>query len=59
MFYLILTFCTTAAMDNCTTYQVEKFSTEQQCDVMTDIYTQTLGEGPNQNYRLECIYDPV
>lgn len=54
MFFLILTLCTTAAMDDCQVYAVNEHPTEKQCVRVADIYRQTLGEGPDSNYRLEC-----
>lgn len=54
MFYLILTVCTTAAMDDCEVYTVNQHPTEQRCEVLADVYRQTLGDG---HYRLECKQD--
>lgn len=57
MFYLILTFCTTAAMDDCTTYQMGRMPTEQQCQALASVHRQILEDGPDRNYRLECKQD--
>ena len=54
MFYLILTLCTTAAMDECQVYAVNQHPNEQRCEVLAGVYRQTLGDG---HYRLECKQD--
>jgi hypothetical protein len=56
MFFLILTVCASAAMDDCQVYSVQKLRTEKQCEVMAGIHRQVLGDGPDNNYRLECVY---
>lgn len=56
MFFLILTFCTSAAMDDC---QVESFGPHEnlrQCQVMMDVQRQVLGGERENNYRLVCEY---
>jgi hypothetical protein len=57
MFFLIFTACTTAAMDDCQVYSVSQHLGERQCLVMADIYRDTLGDGPDKNYRLECVLE--
>lgn len=54
MFYLILTLCTTAAMDDCEVRSLNKTATESQCMTVADVYRRTLG--PERNYRIECEY---
>lgn len=58
MFFLILTLCATPDMADCETKSVQKLANLKQCEVMSEIYSQILGDGPNRNYRLECIFDP-
>lgn len=57
MFFLILTVCATAAMDNCQTYSLGSHRNEAQCLSAADIYRKTLGDGADTNYRIECETD--
>lgn len=57
MIALIVTLCTSAAMTDCTVYSLGNFKTTQQCRAVADIHRDVLGEGPKQNYRLECQTD--
>ena len=57
MFFLILTACATAAMDDCQVYSVSRHQTEAQCMVVADVYRRTLGDGPDKSYRIECLDD--
>lgn len=36
--------------------RLNKHESERQCMAVSDIYRQTLGDGPDKNYRLECEY---
>ena len=55
MIFLILTVCTTAALDDCQVYQLGRTETAQQCEAVADIYRDTLGRDGDLNYRLECV----
>jgi hypothetical protein len=55
MIFLILTFCTTAALDDCEVHQLGRTESVQQCEAVADIYRDTLGREGDLNYRLECV----
>ena len=51
---LIIWLCATAAMDDCQVQRVGEPLPATQCETMKKVYAQTLGTGPEQNYRIEC-----
>lgn len=55
MFFLMMTVCASAAMTDCHFHSVVDTKTRQQCEVVADIYRDTMGDKPDKNYRLECI----
>lgn len=55
MILLIATLCASAAMDDCQVNKLGQFETPAQCEALAAIHRQILGEGPDQNYRLECL----
>lgn len=57
MIFLILTVCTTAALDDCQVYQLVRTERVQQCEAVADIYRDTLGRDGDLNYRLECVLE--
>lgn len=59
MFYLILTFCSSAAMDNCMVYRDSAWHSQRQCEVMASISRDSLRtQGHNPHFRVECVYAP-
>lgn len=63
MIFLILTVCTTAALDDCQVYRIDQIhrlgrtESVQQCEAVADIYRDTLGRDGDLNYRLECVQE--
>lgn len=57
MIFLMLTFCSSIALDDCQVYRLGTFPTPQQCEAVADIYRDTLGRDGDLNYRLECIQE--
>lgn len=55
MIFLILTLCTSAAMDDCRVVKVGQYPAQRQCEQVAAVHRQVLGAGPKQNYRLECV----
>lgn len=54
MFFLIMTVCATAAMDDCQVYAVNQHQSAQQCEAVADVYRQVLGGELENNYRISC-----
>lgn len=55
MIFLILTVCTTAAMNDCQVYRLGSHESTQQCEAVADINRDILGRDGDLNYRLECV----
>jgi hypothetical protein len=54
MTILIIWLCTTAALDDCKGYVMSKPIPAEQCEAMKEVYADTLGIGPEQNYFIDC-----
>lgn len=54
MIFLLITLCTSPAMDDCQVHLLGRFPTAQQCEAVSQVHRAVLGKGPDQNYRLEC-----
>lgn len=55
MIFLLLTLCTSSAMDDCEVSQLVQTKTEHHCQRIADTYREILG--PETNYRMECVSD--
>lgn len=55
MIVLLLTLCTSSAMDDCEVSQLVQTKTEHHCQRIADTYREILG--PETNYRMECVSD--
>lgn len=55
MIILLLTLCTSAAMDDCEVSPMVQTKTEHHCQRIADTYREILG--PEINYRMECVSD--
>lgn len=51
---LLIWLCASAAMDDCQVRRIGKPMPPTQCETTKEVYVQTLGTGPEQNYRIEC-----
>lgn len=52
MIMLVLTLCTSAAMDDCKVTTLGQTQTVKQCETVAEIHRKVLG--PEENYRLRC-----
>lgn len=57
MIFLLLTLCTSPAMDDCQVMVLSQFKDQFACEVAIDRAEEVLGTGPEQSYRLECVED--
>ncbi len=55
MIVLLLTLCTSAAMDDCEVFPLVQTKTEHHCQRIAETYREILG--PETNYRMECVSD--
>lgn len=56
MFFLLITVCTSTAMDDCWVRRLgDQYPTFEQCMTVQRTHAAVLGSGPDQNYYLECV----
>lgn len=54
MFFLIITFCTSAAMNDCKVESFGATKTLKQCQAVSSVHRRVLGPERDNHYRLEC-----
>lgn len=59
MFFLIITFCTSAAMTDCQVRSLGNAETLKQCEAVARVHRMALGPEGENNYRIECEEDEV
>lgn len=53
MFFLMLTFCQSIALDDCQVHRLGTYPTPQQCEAVASVHRAALG--PGRNYLIECV----
>lgn len=59
MFFLIITFCASAAMTDCRVESLGQVETLKQCEAVAQVHRMALGPEGENNYRIECEEDGV
>ena len=54
MFFLIITFCSSAAMTDCQVQSLGQVETLKQCEAVAQVHRMALGPEGENNYRIEC-----
>lgn len=59
MIFLLITLCTSPAMDDCQVMTMGQFKDKFACEVAIGRAEEVLGTGPEQNYRMECAVEDM